>query len=166
MSGQAQVGSIEALESFRSALVNYLAKAQPVVQEASADLRRLQLWLDTEQRLHWEQEVRRRARALEEAEQALLSARMSSFRGAIAHEQLLVHRARHALEEARTKLAHVRRWSRELQPRTESSLRQVDALDSLLSQDIARAIASLTETLRRLAAYAETRVDPPPPSAP
>lgn len=166
MADQAQVGSVDALEAFRSHLINYLAKAQPVVQEASADIRRLQLWLDTEQRLHWEQEVRRKTRALEEAEQALLSARLSAFKGAIAHEQMAVHRARHALELARGKQEAVRRWARELQPRTETSLRQIEMLDSVLAQDIGRAVASLTETLRLLAAYAETRIEPASPGTP
>lgn len=161
MAENARVGSIEAIEAFRSALITYLGKARPAVQEASSDLQRTLLWLETEQRLYWEQQVRRRGRDLEEAEQALLSARLSAFRDAVSQEQAAVHRARQSLEQARAKLAAVRRWSREFQPRTETEARQVEALDAILAQDLTLAVASLTETLRLLDAYTATRPEPP-----
>lgn len=165
MATRAQVSSVEAIEAFRSALIVYLAKARPVVEEAASDLRRAQYWLDNDQRLHWERESRRRARALEETQQALLSARMSSFRGALASEQMAVQRARLAMSEAEEKMRLLRRWSREFGPLTQPLARPVDRLDTILAQDMSQAVVFLTEIIRHLEAYASTRLEPAPAPA-
>jgi hypothetical protein len=166
MADRAQVASVDAIEAFRSRLLVYLAKVRPVVEEAASDLRRTQLWIDTDQRLHWEREYRRRSRAHEEAQQALLSARISSFRGAIASEQMAVHRTREALAEADEKSRTLRRWSRDLGPLTQPLTGPVNHLDTLLAQDMSQAVAFLTEILRHLDAYSEARLDLPPPPTP
>lgn len=160
MPERAQVGSVEEVEAFRARLIGYLDRARPVLEEVSADLSRMQYWLETEQRVHWERELRRRERAMDEAKQALFSAQLSDFREAGAFEQAAVHRARRSLEEARDKLDRVRRWSRDLGPRTESLTRRVQALDTVFSHDMARAVAFLTEVVRHLATYAGLRPSP------
>lgn len=170
MPERAHVRSVEAIEAFRSHLIVYLDKARPVLEEVGSDLRRVQLWLETDQRLYWERRVLRCTRALEEAQQTLFSARLSDLREAGAFEQAAVHRARRDLEHAEDKLRRIKRWTRELGPRTESLTRQVNALDTIFSQEMARAVAWLTEVVRHLDAYAEVRpsfeTDPPTPSAP
>lgn len=162
MASRAQVSSVEAIEAFRSALIVYLAKARPVVEEAASDLRRAQYWIDTDQRVHWEREFRRRARALEEAQQALLSARMSSFRGALATEQMAVQRARQGMTEAEEKMRVLRRWSRDFGPLTQPLARPIDRLDTILAQDMSQAVVFLTELIRHLEAYASTRLEAGP----
>lgn len=115
MSERAQVQSVEAVEAFRAHLIVYLAKVEPVLEEVSSDLQRMQLWLDSEQRIYWEKGMQRRARRLEEAQNALLSSRLSSLREVSAVEQAAVHKAQRDLEEARDKQRQLR-WSRELGP--------------------------------------------------
>ncbi|MBL9136306.1 MAG: hypothetical protein JNK85_10575 [Verrucomicrobiales bacterium] len=158
MSERAQVRSVEAIDAFRSHLILYLAKVKPVLEEVGADLQRMQLWLESDQRLYWERETHRRARRLEEAQQALLSSRLSGLREASAVEQAAVHRAQRDLEEAREKQRRLKRWSRELGPRTQVLVKQLGTLDSFLAQDMSRAVAWLTEALRALADYSELRV--------
>lgn len=162
MADRAQVSSIEAINTFLSRLIVFLEKARPVAEEAGSELRRIQLWIDTDQRLHWEREYRRRAHAHEEARQALLSARISSFRGAIASEQIAVHKAGAAVAEAEEKLRVLKRWGRDFVPLTHPLVRPVETLNGLLSQDMAKAVVVLTELLRHLEAYAEARHGPPP----
>lgn len=164
MSERARVSSVEAIEAFRTSLIVYLDRVRPLVEESASDLRRTRQWIETEQRQRWEREHRRRAIALEQARQALLSARISSFRGAIASEQLAVHRAQQAMEEADDKLRLLRKWSRDFEPRTRPLARPVEMLETVLIQDMGRAVTFLTEILRLLNAYAETR--PALPSAP
>ncbi len=166
MADRAQVASVDAIESFRSRLLVYLAKVRPAVEEAGSDLRHTQLWIDTDQRLHWDREYRRRHRAHEEAQQALLSARISSFRDAIASEQMAVHRTRDALAEADEKLRTLRRWSRDFGPLTQPLAGPLAQLDTVLALDMSQAVAFLTEILRHLDAYSEARPDLPPPSTP
>ena len=160
--------SVEAIEAFRSRLIVYLDKARPVLEEVGSDIRRLQLWLETDQRLHWERRVLRCSRALEDAQQALFSARLSDLREAGAFEQAAVHRARRDLDHAEDKLRRIKRWTRELIPRTESLTRQVNALDTVFSHEMARAVAWLTEVVRHLDAYAEVlpSFEPDPPTPP
>ena len=88
MPERAHVSSIDELEAFRSALIIYLSKARPTLDEVSSEVMRTRVWLDDEQRIHWENEFRRRTRALQEAQAALFSARLSTFREESSAEQL------------------------------------------------------------------------------
>src|SRR5436305_3404413 len=114
---RAHVTSIEALESFRASLLIYVGKARPTVEEVSADVLRTKLWLENEQRMHWESQVRRRAKVLEQAEQALSSARMSNLREASTTEAMAVRKAKQSLEEAEAKLKVLKHWNREFDSR-------------------------------------------------
>ena len=104
------------------------------------------------------------ARRLEEAQNALLSSRLSSLREVSAVEQAAVHKAQRDLEEARDKQRRLLRWSRELGPRTQVLVKQLGTLDSFLTQDMGRAVVWLTEALRALTKYSELRVAAAPPS--
>lgn len=157
MGERAQVGSLEALEAFRARLLVYVSKARPLVGEASSDLRRFQDWMANEQTAHWDREFRRRSRAVEEAEQALFSAKLSSFRDTMASEQMVVHRTRRALADVEEKRRALKKWLRDFPGQTDSLARQVEALDSVLVQDMGRAVAWLGEAIRRLAEYADLR---------
>jgi len=156
----AQVRSIDTLDAFRASLVMFHAKALPVFDEISSDLRRTQLWLETDRLLHWQREVLRRTHVLESAQQALLSARIATFRDVTPVEQNAVQAARRSLEEADEHLRTVKLWIRDLGPRTEFLARQLGSLDSVLAHDIPRAIAWLTQAVRLLEEYAECRTAP------
>ena len=80
MPERAEVTSVEAIASFRTRLVLYVSKARPALEEVSAEVLRTRLWLQNEQRVLLEGQVRRRERELVEAQQALFSGRMASLR--------------------------------------------------------------------------------------
>jgi hypothetical protein len=164
---RAHVTSVEALESFRTSLILYVSKARPTVEEVSAEVLRTRLWLENEQRMHWESQVRRRAKALEQAEQALSSARMSNLGDASSTERMAVRKARQALEEAEAKLKLLKYWSREFDGRVEPLVKQLEKLHTVLSNDMLQANAYLAQAINTLAAYAEMGpVSPAPASAP
>ena len=60
MSQQAKVGALDALDAFRASLLVYLSQARTTLEEVSADVLRLRLWLENEQRTYWENQVRLR----------------------------------------------------------------------------------------------------------
>ena len=62
MPQSAHVTSVDALEAFRSSLIVYMSKARPTLEEISAEVMRTRLWLQTDQRTHWESQTRRRAK--------------------------------------------------------------------------------------------------------
>src|SRR5262249_14960182 len=112
-------------------------------------------WLENDQRLHWENEVKRRTKGLEQAQQSLFSAKLGLLRQETSAEQLAVHRAKRALEEADTKLRIVKKWDREFDGQVQPLLKQMEKLHSVLANDMAKAVAYLTEVIKSLAAYSE-----------
>ena len=151
----AHVSSVEALEDFRTHLIIYVSKARPALEEVSAEVARLKQWLENDQRIYWESQVRRRAKDLEEAQQALFSSKISNLRKETAAEQNAYHRARRALDEAENKVRRVKAWSREFDGRAQPLVKQMEKLHTLLAHDMVKAIASLGETADLLHRYAE-----------
>ena len=163
MAERAHVTSVEAIESFRANLIIYVSKARPALEEVGAEVTRTRLWLQDERRIHWEGLVRRRTKVLEQAQQALSSARMSNFREATSTEQLAVHRARRGLDEAEGKLKLLKHWNREFDSRVEPLVKQLEKLHTVLANDMLRAAAFLAQVVKTLSAYAEIA---PPPASP
>src|SRR5262245_40162431 len=126
MAERARVKSVDALESFRAVLIVYLTQARAALEEVSASVVRTRLWLQNEQRTHWENHVRRRTKALEQAQQALFSAKLGSLSHELSLEQLAVHRAKRDLEEADTKLKVLKRWDREYDGRMQPLVKQME----------------------------------------
>jgi len=155
MPDRAHVTSVDALESFRANLIIYLSRARSTLEEVSADVQRMRGWLEDEQRLRWENEVRRRSQALQEAQAALFSAKLSTFREAGSVEQLMVHRAKRALDEADAKFRLVKQWNRVFDNRADPLVRQMDKLHTVLTNDMVKALAFLAQAITTLQTYAK-----------
>ena len=167
MTERAHITSVEALESFRAGLIVYLSKTRPVLEDACDDVFRTRVWLQNDQRLHWEHEVRRRAKKLEEAEQALFSARLGNLREPTMAEHAAVQRTKRALAEAEEKLKRVKRWSIEFDHRAEPLVKQLEHLRTLLASDMPKAVAHLAQMIKLLDAYmgvSPSLSEPAPPS--
>ncbi|HRT58288.1 MAG TPA: hypothetical protein P5038_16805 [Candidatus Paceibacterota bacterium] len=157
MNSRARVTSVEALEAFRARLVVYAAQARAALEEVSAEVLHTRDWIESDRRTWWENQVRRRARALEEARQALFGARLSTLKTECSAEQLLVHRAKQSLEEAEAKLRLVKSWCRDFDNRVQPLLKQTEKLHSVLSQDLTLAAAFLAQAVSTLTDYAQGR---------
>jgi chromosome segregation ATPase len=162
MADKAHVTSTEALETFRANLVLYVSRARPSVEEVSSDVLRTRLWLQNDQRLHWESQLRRRTKELEQAQAALSGARLSDLRGDKTVEQNAVRKAKAALEEAEAKLKRLKQWNREFDTQVQPLVKQLEKLHTVLSNDMLLANAYLAKAISTLAAYAEMA----PPSVP
>ena len=154
MSDRAHVTSVEAIEAFRANLLVYATKARPVLEEACDEVSRTRQWLETDRRLHWENQVRRRLKDLEQAQQALFSAGMANLREPTSAEKAAVQRARHALEDAEARLKLVKRWNIEFDNRVEPSVKQLDHLRTVLANAVPKASAFLAQAIKSLDAYA------------
>jgi hypothetical protein len=152
---KAHVTSLDALEAFRSNLIVYLSQARPALDEISVEVLRTRTWLQNDQRLHWESQLRRRAKVLEEAQQALFSARIGLLSKETVMEQMAVQRAKAALEDADEKLKTIKKWDREFDGRIQPLVKQVEKLHTVLSNDMVKAVTYLAQTISTLAAYAE-----------
>lgn len=163
MATQAKVTSVDALEHFRASLIVFLNKTHTALDQTSDEIRRTRSWIEHDRRTHWEGEVRRRARALAQAEQELMSARMTKARDDLSLQQLAVHKAKRALEEAEEKVRKVKLWRRDLDGIVEPMARGMNSLRGVLDHELPRALSYLVEAQRLLEAYREGPAPLPPP---
>ena len=64
MADRAKITSVEALESFQNVLVVYLDKAKRTMDEISDEVKRTRTWVESDRRVHWKHEVKRRTRVV------------------------------------------------------------------------------------------------------
>jgi hypothetical protein len=158
MPQQAQISSVEAIESFRASLIVYLSQTRPLLEEISREAVQTRLWLQNDQRRYWEHEMRKRLRKLEEARQELFAAKLSKLQEASSLHYMAVQRAQKAVNEAEGKLAAIKKWTRELEDRAAPLTKQVEQLHGFLITDMGRAVAYLDQVLNALAAYRDVAV--------
>ncbi len=155
MSTQAKVTSVDALDAFRAALVIFVAKARQAVDTVRDRVRRTRNWLQTEQRAHWEGEIRRRQRTLDQAVQELYSARLTKMTGTITIRQAVVRKAKDAIEEAQQKLRNVKKWNTNFDSAADPLVKKLDGFRDYLDHEMPDAITFLYRASEILAAYAE-----------
>lgn len=166
MATPAKVTSTAALESFRASLIVCLHQLHQALDQVGDEVRRTRSWIQHEQRLLWEREVRTRARVLAQAEQELLSVRMVQLVENHSVQQLAVHKAHRSLEEAQQKLRRVKVWSRDFESTMEPLTGSLNTLREYLLQDMPQGIAYLLKAQKTLEDYAEiTRPGAPPAAA-
>ena len=154
MAERSHVSSVEAIEAFRAAVIVYLSKARPAVEEISNEVMRTGLWLENDQRNHWIKEIKILTRKLEEAQQELFTARLSKLQQATAAQEMALHRTKRQLREAEDKQAVTKKWSRELENRSQPLLKEVEQLHTFLTTDMVHAVQYLGEVVKTLEAYA------------
>lgn len=166
MADRAHVSSSEAIDRFRSSLVNYIVKMRPLLEDACDEAFRTREWLQTDRRMHWENELRRRHRALEEAKAALFSAKLSNLRDARAAEVMAVERAKRARTEAEEKLRKIKGWSGEFEQRSQVLVKDLEHVRSLMANEMPKAVAHLVQIIRRVDEYVRVGIPPAPGEEP
>src|SRR3954469_21371685 len=145
---QAHVRSVDAIEAFRSALIVFLTKAKPTLEEVVSEVTRTRQWVEHDQRVFWQKEMKVRHRELEQAQGELFSSRLSRIDTPSAAQQLAVQKATRAIRHAEEKLRILKKWDRELETRTEPSLKLVEQLHGFLTADMGKAVAYLTHIIQ------------------
>lgn len=156
MSNQVTVTSIDALESFRAALIVFLTKARRSVDNVGDDVRRTRVWLQHECRLRWETEVRKQQKALDQAKAELMNAKLSSLIDSVGMHQAAVFKAKRELAHAEEKLRNVKRWNQHFESLADPLLKKVDGLRQFLDHDLPKGVTFLVHAQGTLEAYAET----------
>lgn len=163
MADQAKITSLDALEALRSHLIVFSAKAKRSLDDTGDEVHHTRDWLQHEQRMRWEAEIRQRAKKLAQAEQELLSAKLSVHHEGLANRQALVQRAHGALEEAQAKLHAVKQWSTRFDSVADPIVQRLDELRQFLQLDLPKAAALLANIQKTLESYTEA---PSAPSSP
>jgi len=165
MAERANVSSVDSIEAFRTHLIAFLGKTKPILEDASDEVSRTRQWLQTDRRMHWEGQIRRRAKILQEAEQAVFSARLSNLRETTSAELAAVQRAKRSLHEAEEKLRLIKKWNLEFDHRVDPLVKQLESLRTMLGNVMPKAVAHLAQIVKTLDAYAGIAAPGGAPSA-
>ena len=157
MGNQAKVTSTAVLDSFRSSLILFRGKARKSVDEVSEEVRRTRMWLQHDQKTHWEGEFRRRNKALQQAEQELTTARLNTHNeSAMMARQTAVNKIRRSIGEAEDKIRKLRGWNQNYDSRADPMAKRLDSLRQYLDTELPKAIGYLTNAQKILEEYAQS----------
>ena len=167
MGTQAKVTSVDALDSFRASLVVFVTKARQSVDGVRDQVRRTRNRLQTDLRMHWEGEIRRRRRILDQKQQELYSARLSGLTETVTMRQAIVRKAKAAVDEAEEKLRNVKTWNRNFDGFADPLVKKLESFREYLDHEMPDAITFLYRAREILDAYAEKTApaDKPAPAA-
>jgi hypothetical protein len=155
---RANVTSVEALESFRASLLVYIDKVGITLDEIDDAVKRMRVWVQTEQPEFWRREIKRLTRALEDAEQALFSSRLSASREPSAQERMNVNRLRRELRRADEKLKITKKWARNYDSIVEPLAKKLEVVRFMTTQRLPQGTEYLRQAANTLHSYAETSV--------
>jgi hypothetical protein len=158
MSERAEVTSISAISDFRAALLVYIAKVRPLLDDSADEVNRMREWLRTTQRMHWENQVKQRTRTLSDAQQALFSAELAKLRAPSTAETAAVQKARRAVSAAEEKLRTVKRMALTFEKEALPRVKQIENLRSVVASDLQRGVYFLERMIESLERYGEVRV--------
>lgn len=154
MAEQANVSSVDALEAFRADLIQFVEKARVALEDAEGEVRRTRTWLDVDRTGYWSNQLKGRAKQLEQAEAELYNVTLTSPRESHAFQKMAVLKARRKVEEAEEKMRLLKQWRQTYDNRTAPLLRQLDPAFFMVSRHLPKGIHMLGESIKALQAYA------------
>jgi exonuclease VII large subunit len=164
MSTPAKVHSSEAIEAVRMALMSFAAQVGDALTELSAEMRRMQEWLEHDRPRYWKGQIRRAGDEAHEAQQALHRCLMFP----IANERPSCTEERTALKQAQARLAYcqekedrVRRWQQSMRHEMFEYEGRISQLVRLVEVEVPQAIGVLNKILRNLEEYHAVRARDP-----
>jgi hypothetical protein len=164
MSSPAKVHSSEAIEAVRRALMLFVEQVSDALTELSAEMRRMQEWLEHDRPRHWKGQIRRAVDMAHEAQQALHRCLMFP----IANERPSCMEERTALKQAQARLAYcqekedrVRRWQQTMRHELFEYEGRMSQLVRLVEVEVPQAIGVLNKILRNLEEYHAVRARDP-----
>ena len=155
MAEQAKVSSIDALESFRAELVNYVEKARVALEDAEGEVRRTRTWLDVDRTTFWTREMKLRTKQMEMAEAEYYNARITRPTESHAFHKMAIAKAKRRVEEAEEKLRVLKHWRTQFDPRVTPLVRQLDPMFFQVMRHLPKGIHLLGESIKALQSYAE-----------
>lgn len=152
-----RVDSIDALKSFKSALIKFAEAAHVALADAEGELQRTLNWLETEQHTHWASEIRKRtemvARAKDALRQKTLFKNAAGSKDSAIEEHKALALAERRLQEAEQKLANCRRHRARLQKEIDLYKGAVQRLATSVQADLPLAATRLDNMVASLEAY-------------
>ncbi len=152
----AGVGSLETLKDFRASLCRFIKEAGDALLSVDLELRRTQEWLQLDRGRYWQAEIGRREEAVLHAKADLSRAKTTAMFGNAAgctDQKVALRRAQIRLEEAKEKLATVRRWAMVMDREIEDYKGPAQQVSNLLDAELVQAVSRLDQSITALEEY-------------
>jgi predicted RNase H-like nuclease (RuvC/YqgF family) len=120
----------------------------------SDEVKRTRIWLQTDQKLALQHEMKRRQRNLEQLEPEMFTARLSKNASAKTGAQMQINNKRREIRELEDKMRAVAAWLRNYDSVVETEARKVEKLRHFLDIDMKKANVFLSESVKHLSSYA------------
>jgi len=154
---EAKVESIEAIANFKRALFKFAEAANAALTDAEADMGHVYRWLEHEQRVYWQNNVRKASELVTRCEDAVRQKRLykdatGRVQSAVDEEKALA-KAKRMKEHAEERLENVKRYTPRLQREIMLYKGQVTRFATFVAADIPAAAAKLDKMVDKLEAY-------------
>ena len=164
MSGPAKVHSSDAIEAVRLALLAFNDHVEDALTELSAEMRRVQEWLERDRPSFWKNQTRLSTDMVHEAQQALQRCLMFP----VANERPSCYEERANLKKAQARLAYcqekgerVRHWQQTMRHELFEYEGRMSQLVKLVEIDVPQSVGVLNKIMRRLEEYHAVRTADP-----
>ena len=155
----ANVKSIEAVRSFRVALIKFAEKVTDAVESMKDQVFHAVDWVEHEQPRHWHQQELTAYDAVSEARIQLETSRMrketADFRPSLIEEKQALQQAKRRLEYCRQKVQVVKAAAIKVRHEADEFQGRLSQIDRLLETDLPNMVAMLERMLTALESYAE-----------
>lgn len=160
MSEGAGITNLEAIERFRAALLEFIHDGANALGEADSEVDRIQIWLEREQKIHWQQEHRRRSEEVTRAKSALyrkqLTVSSKDRPPSAVDEKKALQKAQARLEESETKLRRIKHWSVQLGQEAARYKAATSSLAAVFERDLPASADMLKRALAAIEQYLHT----------
>jgi len=153
---QANVPSVDALKDFKNALIAYAEEARNALNGVDMDVRRTRDWLERDQLMYWQSQVKKRNEQVSQARADLFRRQMSqsgSDSVSDSDQKEALRMAIQRLRQAEEKLEKVRRWGPVLQHAIAEYNSAARPLGDRLAGDLVASLALLDRMVASLDAY-------------
>jgi hypothetical protein len=164
MTGPAKVHSSDAIEAVRLALISFIDHVNDSLTELSAEMRRVQEWLERDRPAYWRKQHRLGMDKVHEAQQALQRCLMFP----IANERPSCYEERAELKKAQAWLAYcerkterVRHWQQTMRHELFEYEGRISQLVKLVEIEVPQSIGVLNKIMRHLEEYHAVRAADP-----
>ncbi|HEX5472258.1 MAG TPA: hypothetical protein VFW73_10240 [Lacipirellulaceae bacterium] len=164
MSTPAKVYSSEAIDAVRAALMSFVEQVSDALAELSAEMRRMQDWLEHDRPRYWKTQMRQGIDMVHEAQQALhrcLMFPVANDRPSCTEERATLKIAQARLAYCEEKEERVRHWQKTFQHELFEYEGRISQLLRLVEVDVPQAIGMLNRILRNLEEYQAIRAKSP-----
>lgn len=157
MNTTARVESIDALRDLRAAVLKFVEQVRVALDEAGSQARRAQTWVQRDQAVYWQAQIRRRQDEMNRARLALLAkqAQKAPDGGgpSCVEERKALELARRRLEQANQKAAAVRQWIPRLEREVHGYMAVTSGLGRMVDLEGPRVAAQLDGMIDALERY-------------